>query len=55
MKRDVNTDDSQDDGLADIDMNRTDQHILLLVSFLALVFAIIGFSMSEAFTLFLHY
>lgn len=55
MKHDLNSDHSNDDGLADIDMNRTDQHILLLVSFLALVFAIIGFSMSDAFALFIRY
>lgn len=51
MKRNLNTDDLHDDGLNDIEMNQTDQNIILLVSFLALVFALIGFSMSDVITL----
>lgn len=51
MKRNVNVDESQDDRLAEIEIDKTDQNIIILVSFLAFVFAILGFSMSDVFSL----
>lgn len=49
MKQKVNSEETTDDNSADFEMDRLDQQIILLVSFLALFFAIVGFSMSDVF------
>ena len=42
-----------EDGISDLEMSRTDQTIILLVSLLALILAIVGFSMSDMMYLFI--
>lgn len=54
MKHRVNSEDSANDDSVDFEMDRLDQQIILLVSFLALFFAVIGFSMSDVFGIVVH-
>ncbi len=53
MWKDPKLNKDLEDGISDLEMSRTDQTIILLVSLLALILAIVGFSMSDTMYLFI--
>ena len=53
MREDPKLNKDLEDGISDLEMSRTDQTIILLVSLLALILAIVGFSMSDMMYLFI--
>ncbi len=53
MWKDPKLNNDLEDDISDLEMSRTDQTIILLVSLLALILAIVGFSMSDTMYLFI--